>query len=141
MGNEFLFVYGSLRKLRSENMNHILFRDCEYFKNGFIQGILYEIICYPGAVESEQPNDKVYGELYRILNSENLFPILDEYEECSAKYCQPHEYIRKKVSVKLLDGGSLVAWVYIFNHSTLNRLKIESGDYSIYIRAAMNNHG
>jgi len=44
-------------------------RHCEYFSDGCTQGKLYEVNGYPGAIESDNPRDKVCGELYRIISS------------------------------------------------------------------------
>lgn len=114
-------------------MYHLLARHCEYFSEGYMQGKLYEVDGYPGAVESEDQNDKIYGELYRIGDSELVLPLLDEYEECTDKYPEPHEYIRKNLTITLCGGGSVSAWVYVFNHDASNLMQIESGDYLKYI--------
>lgn len=133
MTTEFIFVYGTLRKETATSMYHVLARHCEYFSEGYMHGKLYEVNGYPGAVESENPNDKIYGELYRIGNSGLVFPLLDEYEECTDKYPEPHEYIRKKLTISLSGVGSIAAWVYVFNHDISNLIQIESGDYLKYI--------
>ena len=54
---------------------------------------------------------------------------LDEYEECSDNFSLPHEYSRKPLSIELPDGGSVVAWVYIYNHDILKLQQIVSGNY------------
>jgi gamma-glutamylcyclotransferase (GGCT)/AIG2-like uncharacterized protein YtfP len=130
---EFIFVYGTLRKETATSMYHVLARHCEYFSEGYMHGKLYEVNGYPGAVESENQDDKIYGELYRIGNSGLVFPLLDEYEECTDKYPEPHEYIRKKLTISLSGVGSIAAWVYVFNHDISNLMQIESGDYLKYI--------
>ena len=111
MDNEFIFVYGTLRKEIATNMYHVLAYHCEYFFNGHMQGKLYEVNGYPGVIESDNPSDKVYGELYRIVDSELVLTQLDEYEECTDKYPEPHEYIRKKLLISLSGGVSVPAWV------------------------------
>ncbi len=95
MSNEFIFVYGTLRKETATAMYHVLARYCEYFSDGYMQGKLYEVDGYPGAIESDDPDNKVQGELYKIVSPELVLPQLDEYEECTDKYPQPHEYVRK----------------------------------------------
>lgn len=93
-----------------------------------MQGKLYEVNGYPGAIESDQPDDKVHGELYKIVNSLVLHQ-LDDYEECTDRHPIPHEYIRKKLSISVTGNGDISAWVYVFNHDVSNLLRIESGDY------------
>lgn len=135
MAIEFIFVYGTLRKETATSMYHMLARHCEYFSDGHMQGKLYEVNGYPGAIESDNPNDKVYGELYRIVSNGLVLPELDEYEECTDQYPEPHEYIRKKLPISLFGGGSTTAWVYVFNHDVSNLMQIESGDYLNYLNA------
>lgn len=88
---------------------------------------------YPGAIESEHKSERVKGELYRVINQKPLFSALDDYEECSAAYPQPHEYIRKKLLISALDGGVVSAWVYVFNHDVSDLSVIQSGDYLRYL--------
>jgi hypothetical protein len=38
---------------------------------------------------------------------------LDEYEECSDNFSLPHEYGRKPLSIELVGGGPVFAWVYL----------------------------
>lgn len=135
MAIEFIFVYGTLRKETTTSMYYMLARHCEYFSDGYMQGKLYEVNGYPGAVESDNPNDKVYGEIYKIISSELVLPRLDDYEECTNKYPEPHEYIRKKLPISLSGGGCVKAWVYLFNHNASNLVQIESGDYLNYLKA------
>lgn len=114
-------------------MSHVLVQHGEYFADGYMQGKLYEINGYPGAIESDNPADKVYGELYRIIVRDFVLLQLDEYEECTDKYPVPHEYNRKKLPIFLANEDSVIAWVYVFNHNVANFMEIESGDYVNYL--------
>ena len=111
-------------------------RHCKYVSDGYIQGKLYEVDRYPGAVTSDDIRNKVSGELYKIVNSDYVLPRLDEYEECSDKFPEPHEFIRKKLPVKLAGGIEVVAWVYVFNHDVSKLIQIVSGDYSGHINVS-----
>lgn len=110
-------------------MVSLLAQYCEFYSEGHIQGKLYEVNGYPGAVESNDKDEKVFGEIYIINQSEIILPKLDEYEECTENFPQPHEYIRKKLPVTLSGGERVIAWVYIYNHETRNIERINSGDY------------
>ena len=111
-------------------MTGLLNHFCEYIAEACMQGKLFEIAGYPGAIVSDNTKDKVYGELYKIVNSGELLPRLDEYEECTQRYPEPHEYIRKKLPVISVAGYEFAAWVYIFNRDVTNLKPIESGNYS-----------
>lgn len=138
VSDEFIFVYGTLRKGVSTSMNRLLTRYCEYDSDGLIQGKLYEVKGYPGVVESNEPDDAVRGELHRIKSSSELLLLLDGYEECTAEHPQSHEYIRKKLMISKADGGYVSAWVYVYNRDISGLSKIESGDYLAYLEQGQN---
>jgi gamma-glutamylcyclotransferase (GGCT)/AIG2-like uncharacterized protein YtfP len=129
VATEFIFVYGTLRKQIASDMYHVMANHCEYFSEGVMQGTLYEVCGYPGAIESSDANDKVSGELYEMLDRKLVLALLDEYEECSESFSMPHEYSRKPISIELIGGGSVVAWVYLYNHDVSNLRQIISGVY------------
>lgn len=128
MTTELIFVYGTLRKEIATNMSAVLARHCSYFADGYLQGKLYEVNGYPAAIESNNPDDKVYGELYKITDN-LILSELDTYEECTNQFPEPYEYIRKKQLITLSDNSNLTAWVYIFNRDVLSLIPIKSGDY------------
>jgi gamma-glutamylcyclotransferase (GGCT)/AIG2-like uncharacterized protein YtfP len=132
---EFIFVYGTLRKAIAIGSHNILARYGDYVADGYLQGKLYEVNRYPAAIESNNRQDKVYGELYQMADSRLVLPELDAYEECTPHYPEPHEYRRKQLAISLCDGGSVIAWVYIFNHDVSNLIAIKSGDYLHYFNA------
>jgi len=129
VASEFLFVYGTLRKQSASNMSHLIASHCEYFSYGAMHGTLYEVCGYPGAIESCDTNDKVSGELYKMHDRKLVLNRLDEYEECTDLFPTPHEYSRKQLSIELIGGGSVVAWVYLYNHDVSKLQQIISGDY------------
>lgn len=129
MTDEFIFVYGTLRRATASKMHDVLARYAEYLAQGYMQGKLYEVSNYPGAVESDSSDERVVGEVYRILDRELLFTQLDEYEECSPKFPPPHEYVRKKLPIYLTGKQNILAWVYLFNHEVAHLQQIRSGDY------------
>ena len=133
MPNEHIFVYGTLRKESNSPMTSVLTEHCDYVSEGMIQSKLYEVDGYPGAVESGQPGDMVHGELHRIINPELLLQ-LDEYEECSAHFPHPHEYVRKQLPVTLPTNEQVQSWVYIYNHDVSQLTRIEHGDYIHYLK-------
>jgi gamma-glutamylcyclotransferase (GGCT)/AIG2-like uncharacterized protein YtfP len=126
---EFIFVYGTLRKQMASDRHDVLANHCEYFSDGVMQGTLYEVCDYPGAIESSDASDKVYGELYKMLDVKLVLARLDEYEECSDRFPMPHEYSRKRLSIELIGGGSVLAWVYLYSHDVSKLRQILTGDY------------
>ncbi|TAL54012.1 MAG: gamma-glutamylcyclotransferase [Methylovulum sp.] len=120
---EFIFVYGSLRKAAAANRYDLLANSCDYFSGGYMHGKLYAVNHYPGAVESARHEDKVFGELYRIVD-DTVLTRLDDYEECSDDFPLPHEYLRKPLPIHLRGGASVLAWVYIYNRGIANLRRI-----------------
>ncbi len=129
MSIEFIFVYGTLRKDTALNKHYMLEPDCSYYSEATMQGKLYDVDGYPGAILSDNPRDIVYGDVYKITNGAFVFSQLDNYESCSDNYPKPQEYRREKLNISLSNGRKISAWVYLFNHHILNLKQIVSGDY------------
>ena len=130
MHTEYLFVYGTLRKLSAPSMHQRLARSCVFISEGSVRGHLYEVDGYPGTIEAAHEEARVYGEIYAIHPPNILLAELDAYEECSEEFPKPHEYIRKKLPVVLPTGDRVSAWVYLYNRDTSRLERIDSGDYS-----------
>ncbi|MGR9100773.1 MAG: gamma-glutamylcyclotransferase family protein [Gammaproteobacteria bacterium] len=131
MNGDYLFVYGTLKKNSKSPMRRSVSSHAEFIGQGCIQGKLFEIGGYPGAVISGSAADKVQGDLFRMAKPEKLFRILDEYEECSDRFPEPREYKRVKVKVLLHEGGSRAAWAYIYNRPVFGLKRIKSGNYRV----------
>ncbi|MGZ8227878.1 MAG: gamma-glutamylcyclotransferase family protein [Methylococcaceae bacterium] len=125
---ELLFVYGTLRKHAFKSRHYLLAGQCDYFSDGCLRGKLYEVDDYPGAIESNDREDKIYGELYRLID-DAVLSRLDDYEECSDDFPAPHEYSRKQLPIILPNGDSVLAWAYLYNPDVCNLKRITSGDY------------
>lgn len=136
MNKEYLFVYGTLRKDCVNSMNHIFSQYATFLSYGFIYGKIYDINGYPGLIISKDigKKEKVFGEIYKLINPEISFKILDDFEECSDRYPEPHEYIRVKSYVYLNNHKKLKAWVYQFNLPVKNFQLISSGNYTEYLK-------
>lgn len=135
MAPEYLFVYGTLRRGAQTGNRLLPSHLIEFVGSGLYQGKLFELGGYPGAVPSDASDDQIKGEVY-LLREEPLAILdrLDEYEGCSPRQPEPYEYKRVQTEI-LLEGGSVMAWVYLFNRSTAKRKRIVSGDYLEFIQA------
>lgn len=125
MKKDYLFVYGTLMQ-GQHPMHDVLSAHSQYIGRGWITAQLYQIRDYPGVVVSDKPEDKVFGELYLLTNAAVLQP-LDDYEECSAAFAEPHEYRREQVEVFISSAVSYTAWVYVYNHPVDSARRIRSG--------------
>jgi gamma-glutamylcyclotransferase (GGCT)/AIG2-like uncharacterized protein YtfP len=129
MKDEFLFVYGTLRRDTGSEMYRLLARYADFVGEASYQGKLYKIDYYPGVVPSEDPSDLVQGEVYRLLSPERVLPRLDQYEECGPGFPEPSEYRRELQRVRLRNGHTIRAWVYVYSRPTDDLELIPSGDF------------
>ena len=129
MDKELLFVYGTLRRGFVNPVRIKMEENAVFHGVAVMQGQLFEIHHYPGAVLSDNPDDMVHGEVYIIRDQHTLFSILDEYEESSADFPTPQEYARKEVIITLENGKKVQAWTYLYNWNLHKKTRIHSGDY------------
>lgn len=128
-----LFVYGTLRGAVGHPMHELLDRHASRVAGGRLQARLYAVDGYPGAVLSNASGDQVTGELLRI-DDDALLARLDDYEECSARFPEPHEYRRERVTIRTDSGEAITAWTYLYNRGTASLAPIPSGDYLDWLR-------
>lgn len=129
MHSEYLFVYGTLLKDFESYMSKFLERNSEFLGKGFFNGKLYEISGYPGAVLSEVNTEKVYGHVFKILNNEKTFQILDEYEGIGANGEHANEYKRVLIDAFLGSNQTIKTWVYVYNLPIAHLKLITTGNY------------
>ncbi|WP_300496725.1 gamma-glutamylcyclotransferase family protein [uncultured Methylophaga sp.] len=127
MTEDYLFVYGTLRK--NTERHDLLQRFCDYIDTGMLQAVMYQISYYPGVILTDDPQQQVVGEVYRIHQPQLLLAELDDYEECSSSFVEPHEYVRQLQMICLSNGNKLPAWVYLYNHPISGKKLITSGDF------------
>jgi gamma-glutamylcyclotransferase (GGCT)/AIG2-like uncharacterized protein YtfP len=138
---DYLFVYGTLRPACRHPANGLLAKGAERIGCGWLPGRLYEVSGYPGAVLSDNPGNRIIGELYRLIDPAAMLARLDDYEEAAEHFPPPREYRRCRVEVRISDGRPVIAWVYLYNRSTENLRPIPGGDYCKADRADGNPTG
>jgi gamma-glutamylcyclotransferase (GGCT)/AIG2-like uncharacterized protein YtfP len=129
MNPDTIFVYGTLRRDANNKLHQLLAKYAEFVDDAAYQGRLYKVDCYPGAVPSDDPNDLVQGEVYRLHQADVVFALLDHYEEFGPEFPEPNEYSRQKQSVLLKSGHFVTAWVYVYNRPTEGLELIESANF------------
>jgi len=127
--DDYLFVYGTLRRDYSHIMNRYLVKHSEYIGNGIFQGRLFMVDDYPGGVDSSDSQDTIKGNVFRLTQVRSVLLNLDVYEDCSPESPQPTEFRREKRSVRLMTGEILECWIYLYNHSVEGLPLIPSGDF------------
>jgi len=126
---QYLFVYGTLRSGTGTPWSQFLAGAATWIGLGRARGVIFHLDGYPGMTEAGSDSDWVIGEVVRLNDPANAWPILDEYEGCGPADPLPHKFVRKIVPIEMNEGGSLDAWAYFYCFDTLGRARIYSGDY------------
>lgn len=127
---EYLFVYGSLLTgTPNRRLNRQMRRLLRHSRPAMIQGRLYNLGHYPGAVASAAKTDRVYGRVMTLRNSSFLLQ-LDRYEHYLPDELANSEFIRILMPAQVLPSRiRLVCWVYVYNKDLSRKHRILSGDY------------
>jgi gamma-glutamylcyclotransferase (GGCT)/AIG2-like uncharacterized protein YtfP len=123
-----LFVYGTLMRGFDHPMARLLARSAEFCGEARCQGRLYLVKHYPGLVLSDDANEVVFGELFRLHAPEASFAILDDYEGCGPNVAEP-QYLRQLLPVTREDGSVSGAWTYVYNRPVAHLTRITSGRF------------
>lgn len=121
-----LFVYGTLRVGCDGPMARWLRGVAQAVGQGYLAGCIYRVDDYPGFVPGEE--GRVTGDLFALPDPAMILSKLDDYEQCSDQWPQPHEYRRERVMVTRSDGP-VQAWTYIYTHDTSGLPMIVGGDF------------
>jgi gamma-glutamylcyclotransferase (GGCT)/AIG2-like uncharacterized protein YtfP len=124
-----LFVYGTLMRGFDHPMAKLLSRSADFIGEARCQGRLYLVKHYPGLVLSDDPNEVVFGELYRLRAADELLREFDMYEACGEGFAEPTEYIRRMLTVTRDGPTPDEAWTYVYNWPVARLPKIASGRF------------
>ena len=126
MSQALLFVYGSLRPGFDGEMARWLASVARFECAALASGALYRVDYYPGFVPG--PDRIVTGELFLLPDAGAMLSVLDEHEECTAHFPQPHEFRRERIKVRSA-AGLTDAWTYVFARDVTGLERIASGDF------------
>lgn len=125
-----LFVYGTLRLGFDHPLGEFLSETSERMGMATTEGHLYLIGHYPGMIRDTRTYRRVKGELLQLKGDiDDVMNRVDDYEECSSRYPEPHEYRREVISVTDETGQAQQAWAYVYNQPVLGLREIRSGDF------------
>ena len=128
--NEYLFVYGTLRKEAGNELHKFIEKNSEFVGMAEAQGKLYMIEeeGYPAFISTDNQADKTIGELYKLTSPIKLLAILDEYEEFFASDNVNSVFIRNTIDVNF-EGQKVESYAYEFNRSVEGLKEIVGGDF------------
>lgn len=124
-----LFVYGTLRRGSRHPMARLLALHADYLGAGHLNGRLYRLGRYPGAVISQHPNDWVRGDIYEMKLPQALLARMDRYEGVDSGRRRLGEYQRAIAAIHLDNGSMRHAWVYLYKLSVNRKKRMVTGDY------------
>jgi gamma-glutamylcyclotransferase (GGCT)/AIG2-like uncharacterized protein YtfP len=128
MTSDHLFVYGTLMRGFDHPMAQLLSRSADFIGEARCRGRLYLVKHYPGLVLSDDPDDIVFGELFRLRRPAECLREFDMYEACGEGFKPPSEYIRQMLTVTS-DDGAAEAWTYVYNWPVTKLPRIASGRF------------
>jgi len=130
MTSDRLFVYGTLMRGFEHPMARLLSANADFLGAARCRGRLYLVKHYPGLVLSDDAEDVVHGEVYRLRAPDELLREFDMYEACGEGFAPPTEYLRQLLPVTLGDGAaSTPAWTYVYNWPVDHLPRIVSGRF------------
>lgn len=132
---DYLFVYGTLRRGFKHPLARRLAYQADFTGLGQFQGRLYDLGSYPGLIVSDQAEDRVVGDLYRLYRPDQILKILDKYEAHYPADPARSLYLRQCLPVEAEQGQTIWTWVYIYNRPVQGYRLIASGDYLHYLQA------
>ena len=124
---DLLFIYGTL--LNDDNEFAIYLKNnSSFYAEGRINGRLYDLGEYPGAVLSPNCGEYIYGSIVKLYNPEKVLPVIDDYEGYGDEQLQPNLFVRVLTEV-ITEQGSVDCWVYAYNLPVDVFSQIGSGRY------------
>jgi gamma-glutamylcyclotransferase (GGCT)/AIG2-like uncharacterized protein YtfP len=149
---DLIFVYGTLRP-GFEAYRLLQTVGAHHLGQGSVCGELADLGRFPGALKPDvapagegsqdrsettaweassvdgSHGSRIVGDVFRLVNSNRAFKLLDGYE--GFRRAAPGEslFIRELTEVTLRNGRPIVAWIYWLNRSAKGARRIKSGDY------------
>lgn len=134
MNCNYLFIYGTLMKELRSNLFFDFENYLSFIGKAYYYGKLFEIRDYPGVIPSSNKKDKVYGEVYEIIDMNFVENHLDEYEGYGLKFAGQEEYIRTMVYVHMKNYSRKRCWIYLYNRPIHHYQRIIDGKYDDFKR-------
>jgi gamma-glutamylcyclotransferase (GGCT)/AIG2-like uncharacterized protein YtfP len=99
---------------------------------GWIGAALFDLGIYPAAIPAG--DSRVWGEVYRMMDTEAVLSILDEIEGYRAAEPDASLYTRQEIQATFDDGHVATVWAYFYNAPLGRAQRIDSGDYLEHLK-------
>jgi gamma-glutamylcyclotransferase (GGCT)/AIG2-like uncharacterized protein YtfP len=125
--SEYLFAYGTLQPGCAPAQIAHLAAKLRPVGEGFVQGVLYDLGGYPGAVPDANSPNKITGTVMELPADASVLRKLDAYEGFDPQAPEASEYIRELRMVQMAAGGTVECWFYRYIWKPDPARAIESG--------------
>ena len=119
----FIFVYGLL--MRGFDL-HRHMEAGTFIGDATTAGTLVSLGRYPGLIDG---GGVVHGEVYRFDDMPSALDVLDDIEEFDATDPDASLYLRVDRDVKMSDGTTVRAWLYLYNRDARSAARVKGGDW------------
>ena len=127
----YLFAYGTLlTESPDRTIDQLISEFLRPKCRAYVQGRLYDLGTYPGAVLSPDRSEKIFGQVFTVERPRQVLPTLDAYEGYNAHYPHRSEFVRRDTTARQLPGQRpLTVWIYYYNGYPRGGRRLLSGDY------------
>jgi gamma-glutamylcyclotransferase (GGCT)/AIG2-like uncharacterized protein YtfP len=129
---DLVFFYGTLMSGFKRPGRSRIDPKLEAVGRGSIGATLFDLGIYPAAIPAA--DGKVWGEVYRMIDSTAVLAALDEIEGYRANEPDTSLYLRVETPVMLENGATALVWVYFYNAPLGRAERVESGDYLEHLK-------
>jgi gamma-glutamylcyclotransferase (GGCT)/AIG2-like uncharacterized protein YtfP len=127
--SDFLFSYGTLLPQHAPDEIAAATAKLRPYADGWVQGTLYDLCDFPGAVLHPSNGSKVYGRVFCLPDDPDFLRQLDEYEGFNPDEEQASLFIRRRHAVTLSNGKTLDCWIYEYNGQPSPAMIVSTGKY------------
>lgn len=125
--SEFLFVYGTLRPGCAPDEIANQAARLRLVGEASIQGNLYDLGHFPGALLSNDSVCRIPGLLFELPEDEHVLQALDEYEEFIPARPRESQFVRVRCEAQLKTGEAVTCWIYVYTRSIAAMQRIVDG--------------
>ena len=126
---EHLFLYGTLHPSKAPEEIAGVVERFRRLGSASVRGRLYDLGEFPGAIIDPSSRTIIHGELVALPADARILQALDRYEEFDPLDPRQSLFIRRKTKVRLANGSSREAWIYVYNRPPGDAKIVRGGDY------------
>lgn len=125
-----IFSYGTLLTgALDPQIDRLLARHCRDRFPATVQGRLYCLGRFPGALPSHHREDRVHGRVLELGRPQHCLPLMDRYEGADPNRPERGLFRRRPVVVRTADGTRLRAEIYWYHGPLTGARRIPRGDW------------